>query len=128
MDTNAQKSVEERLTEMYEQSVEREYKGRVMDVRVESTTDDMKMYKITGKLTLSVSENNDETWQAKDFEVMTYENDPDMGVAQVFAYLNSIPMEYGDMIFEEGFDELISGLLESADGKAEMPQEKTPVQ
>ena len=128
MDKNTQKSVEERLAEMYEQSIEREYKGRVMEVRVESTTDDMKMYKITGKLTLSVSENNDETWQDKEFEVMTYENDPDMGVAQVFAYLNSIPMEYGDMIFEKGFDELLSGLLENTDGKTEMPQEKAPIQ
>lgn len=123
-----EKSVEERLQTLYEQSLERTYKGRVMEVRVESTTADLKMYKIIGKLTLSVSEENDESWNEKDFSVMTMENDPDLGVAQVFAYLNSIPMEYGDMIFEEGFDELISGLLESPDDEAKKSEKKTSVQ
>lgn len=123
-------SVEERLTEMYENSLERTYRGRIMEVKVESTTEDLKMYKINGKLKLSVTEalGEDESWQEREFGVMTMENDPDMGVAQVFAYLNSIPMEYGDMIFEEGFDELVKGLLESTDDEAEVQAEKTPVQ
>lgn len=128
MEKNTQESVENRLTAMYEKSVERTYKGRVMEVRVESTTEDLKMYKIVGKLKLSVSEDNEGSWLDKEFSVMTFENDPDMGVAQVFAYLNSIPMEYGDMIFEDGFDELISGLLENTDGEAKVQEKKAPVQ
>ena len=130
MEKNTQKSVEEHLQSMYDSAMERTYKKRIMEVRIESITKDLKMYKITGSLELSVSAElgEEENIQSKKFDVMTMENDPDLGVAQVFAYLNSIPMEYGDMIFEDGFEDIIGGLLENVDDKAEIAEAKTPIQ
>jgi hypothetical protein len=130
VEKNTQKSVEDVLQGLYDSALERTYKKRIMEVRIESITEDLKMYKITGSLELSVSAElgDEENIQSRKFDVMTMENDPDLGVAQVFTYLNSIPMEYGDMIFEDGFEDIISGLLENVDDKAEITEAKAPVQ
>jgi hypothetical protein len=86
-----------------------------MIVEIDTLTDDMKNFVVTGNLKLSVSETPDvdESWIEKEFSVMLTENDPDIAIAQVFAHLNSIPMEYGDTIFEDDFDDVIK-IVESA--------------
>ena len=121
-----EKSVDIRVQRLVDRVNDREYKGRKMVVEIDSHTDDMKSFVVTGNLTLSVSETPevDESWITKDFSVMLTEDDPDMAIAEVFAHLNSIPMEYGDTIFEDDFDDVIK-IVESATtevaGQADAP-------
>lgn len=128
MDT--QKSVEEKVQALVDRVNDRKYYGRRMVVDIHTHSDDMKTFNVNGKLKLSVSETPDEkeSWIEKDYSVMIIDTDPDMAIAEVFAHLNSIPMEYGDTIFEEDFEEVIK-LMEGVDGQeAEVTQEETPVQ
>ncbi len=109
------KSVDIRVQNLVDRVNDRAYKGRKMVVEIDSHTDDLKSFVVTGKLTLAVSETPEieGSWIEKDFSVMLTENDPDMAIAEVFAHLNSIPMEYGDTIFEDDFDDVIK-IVESA--------------
>jgi hypothetical protein len=123
-----EKSVDIRVQRLVDRVNDREYKGRKMVVEIDSHTDDMKSFVVTGNLTLSVSETPDvkESWITKDFSVMLTEDDPDMAIAEVFAHLNSIPMEYGDTIFEDDFDDVIK-IVEGAATEA-VAQADGPVQ
>lgn len=128
MDT--QKSVEEKVQALVDRVTDRKYYGRRMVVDINTHSDDLKTFTVNGKLKLSVSETPDEkeSWIEKDYSVMIIDTDPDMAIAEVFAHLNSIPMEYGDTIFEKDFEEVIK-LMEGADDEqAEVTQEETPVQ
>jgi len=127
MDT--EKSVEERVQALVDRVNDRKYFGRRMIVDIHTHSDDLKTFTVKGKLKLSVSETPDEkeSWIRKDYSVMITETDPDMAIAEVFAHLNSIPMEYGDTIFEEDFEEVIK-LMEGIDGQAKITQEETPIQ
>ncbi len=122
-----EKSVDIRVKKLVDRVNDRAYKGRKMVVEIDSHTDDMKSFVVTGKLTLSVSETPEvkTSWITKDFSVMLTENDPDMAIAEVFAHLNSIPMEYGDTIFEDDFDDVIK-IVESA--AEEIVATNTPLQ
>lgn len=127
MDT--QKSVEKKVQALVDRVNDREYYGRRMIVDIHTHSDDMKSFTVKGKLNLSVSETPDdkESWIKKDYSVMIIDTDPDMAIAEVFAHLNSIPMEYGDTIFEKDFEEVIK-LMEGIDGQAKVTTEETPVQ
>lgn len=109
------KPVDARVQNLVDRVNDRAYHGRKMIVEIDTLTDDMKNFVVTGNLKLSVSETPDvdESWIEKEFSVMLTENDPDIAIAQVFAHLNSIPMEYGDTIFEDDFDDVIK-IVESA--------------
>lgn len=122
-----EKSVDTRVRKLVDRVNDRAYKGRKMIVEIDSHTDDMKSFVVTGKLTLSVSETPEvkTSWITKDFSVMLTENDPDMAIAEVFAHLNSIPMEYGDTIFEDDFDDVIK-IVESA--AEELVASNAPIQ
>jgi len=111
------KSVEEKIKELVTATQEKNYRGRKMVVSVHSHTDDLKNFVVNGTLHLSVSETPEdkESWTDREFSVMIIETDPDLAVAEVFAHLNSIPMEYGDMIFEDDFKEVIKLLEESSE-------------
>lgn len=127
MDT--QKSVEKKVQALVDRVNDREYFGRRMIVDIHTHSDDMKTFTVKGNLKLSVSETPDdkESWINKKYSVMIIENDPDMAIAEVFAHLNSIPMEYGDTIFEEDFEEVIK-LMEDTDGQAKITKKETPIQ
>jgi hypothetical protein len=127
MDT--QKLVSDRVETLLERVSSREYRGRKMVVSVDTHSEDMKSFTVKGNLVLSVSETPEEkeSWIDKSFDVMIVNDDADMAVAEVFAHLNSIPMEYGDTIFEDDFDEVIK-LMEATDGETEISQEETTLQ
>lgn len=105
-----------KLEELFNQAKARNYLGRRMVVELESKADDVdpKSFRATGKLRLAVSEDK-ETWNEEEFEVMVMESSAEEAIASVLAHLNSIPMEYGDSIFEDGFFEIMGGEL--PDGK-----------
>jgi hypothetical protein len=105
-----------KLEELFNQASARNYLGRRMVIELESKSDDTepKNFRATGKMKLAVSEDK-ETWNEEEFEVMVIESSAEEAIASVLAHLNSIPMEYGDSIFEDGFFEIMGGEL--PDGK-----------
>ncbi len=120
MDT--QKPVEEQVQNLVDRVNDRKYYGRKMVVTIHTHSDDMLTFAVRGNLELSVSETPDDekSWIDKKYSVMFIDNDPDQAIAEVFAHLNSIPMEYGDTIFEDDFEEVIK-LVEAAND--EVPDE-----
>jgi hypothetical protein len=127
MDT--QESVAKKVQELVDRVNDRKYYGRRMVVDIHTHSDDMKTFTVKGNLKLSVSEtpNDKESWINKKFSVMFIDTDPDMAIAEVFVHLNSIPMEYGDTIFEDDFEEVIK-LMEDTDDQAQVATEETPIQ
>jgi len=127
MDT--QESVEKKVQELVDRVNNRKYYGRRMVVDIHTHSDDMKTFTVKGDLKLSVSEtpNDKESWINKKFSVMFINTDPDTAIAEVFVHLNSIPMEYGDTIFEDDFEEVIK-LVEDVDDQAQDATEETPIQ
>lgn len=107
-----------KLEELFNQAKARNYLGRRMHIELESLADDDtgKNFNATGKMKLAVSEDR-ETWNEKEFEVRIMESSAEEAIASVLAHLNSIPMEYGDSIFEDGFFEIMGGEL--PDGKTQ---------
>ena len=121
-------SVEERIQTLIEATQAKNYRGRKMVVTIDSHTDDLKNYVVNGTLQLSVSETpeKEDSWTEKEFEVMIMDKDVDQAVAYVFAHLNSIPIEYGDMIFEDNFTEILK-LVEESGGQASISPSQTPL-
>lgn len=104
-----------KLEELFKQSEARNYLGRKMVIELESISDDTdpNSFRATGKMRLLVSEDKAD-WKEQEFEVMVVESSAEEAIASVLAHLNSIPMEYGDSIFEEGFFEVLNGELPDA--------------
>lgn len=127
MDT--QKPVEEQVQNLVDRVNDRKYYGRKMVVTIHTHSDDMLTFAVRGNLELSVSETPDEekSWINKKYSVMFIDSDPDHAIAEVFAHLNSIPMEYGDTIFEDDFEEVIK-LVEAANDEAQDAEEAVVIQ
>lgn len=127
MDT--QKHVEEQVQNLVDRVNDRKYYGRKMVVTIHTHSDDMQTFSVKGNLELSVSETPDDekSWIDKKYAVMFIDTDPDLAIAEVFAHLNSIPMEYGDTIFEDDFEEVIK-LVEAANDEAQDATEEAPIQ
>lgn len=122
--------VEAKVTNLVDRVNEREYHGRKMVVSIHTNSKDMKTFNVKGNLKLSVSETPDveESWIVKDYDVMIIDDDPDLAIAQVFAHLNSIPMEYGDTIFEDDFDEVVKLMEASVNEQTQDAAKETPIQ
>ena len=108
------KLVEEKLDALYERSQTKIYKRRKMILEIDSDEEDTNLFKVIGKMTLQVSETPDieESWKEKSFDIMLTGKDIDILTGQVLAHLNSVPFEWGDMIFEEDFEEVLKETIE----------------
>jgi hypothetical protein len=110
------KLVEQKLEELFEKTQTKNYISRRMQLEIASDEEEKDYYKLIGKLTLSVSEDRDE-WKEKTFEVMLTGSDADILTGQILAHLNSIPYEWGDMIFEDEFEDVAKDTLEVLQGE-----------
>ncbi|KKN54327.1 hypothetical protein LCGC14_0593050 [marine sediment metagenome] len=108
------KLVEEKLDALYERSQTKTYRRRKMTLEIDSDEEDTNLFKVIGKMTLQVSETPDvkESWKEKSFDIMLTGKDIDVLTGQVLAHLNSVPFEWGDMIFEEDFEDILKETIE----------------
>jgi len=104
--------LELKVEEILQRSQERNYRGRRMTVSIESMSqnEDDSLYKVVGKLCVAVSETPDdpESWIEKDFSLMILDDTEENAIASILMHMNSIPMEFGDMIFEDDFEEILN--------------------
>ncbi len=114
MDT--QKLVEEKLEALYDNAQTKNYRRRKMILEIDSDEEGKNLFKVIGKMTLTVSETPDEddSWKEKSFDVMITGKDVDILTGQVLAHLNSVPFEWGDMIFEDNFEDVLKETVEIA--------------
>ncbi len=116
MDT--QKLVEDMLEQLYEDAQTKEYTHRKMILEIDSEEEEENLFKVIGKMTLAVSETPDvkESWIEKIFEVMLTGKDVEILTQQTLAHLNSVPFEWGDMIFEDDFESVLRETMSIAEG------------
>lgn len=102
--------IEKKIGLLAERAKDRKYKRRTMEVNLVSEIDADSFCKVIGKMTLSVSENPEDTSMLKviPMEVMFIDKKPEVAVAMTLNHLNLIPMRYGDAIFEDGFFDLLN--------------------
>ena len=95
-----------------QRSQERNYRGRRMNISIESLSqnDADSLYKVIGTLSVSVTETPDdsESWIEKNFSLMILDDTEADAIASILMHMNSIPMEFGDMIFEDDFEEILN--------------------
>ena len=127
MDT--QKPIDETLEEIFQRSQEKDYKRRIMDMKIDAEHLESGGMRVKGTLNLKVSEtpDNDKSWKEKEFSVMIMEDDAEVATGLVLAHLNSIPYEWGDMIFEEDFEDAMKLLEGSKRGKTKVQAEEAPL-
>ena len=113
------KLVEQKLEELFENSQKRSYVSRKMILEISSDEEKENYFKLLGKLTLSATENGDD-WREKSFDIMITGSDADVLTGQVLAHLNSIPQEWGDMVFENDFEQVAKETLEIMQGDGPM--------
>jgi hypothetical protein len=119
MDTT--KLVEEKLDALFERAQAKAYRRRKMILEIDSDEEDENLFKVIGKMTLAVSETPDivESWKEKTFDIMLTGKNIDILTGQVLAHLNSVPYEWGDMIFEEDFEDVLKETIEIVQGGEE---------
>ncbi len=105
------KLVEQKLEELFEKAQEHDYVSRKMVLEISSDKEKEDFFKLLGRLKLSVSENG-EDWKEKSFDIMLTGSDVDILTGQILAHLNSIPYEWGDMIFEDDFEKVAKETVE----------------
>ncbi len=112
MDTT--KLVEEKLDALFERAQAKNYRRRKMILEIDSDEENKNLFKVIGKMTLSVSETPDldESSNEQSFDIMLTGNDVDVLTGQVLAHLNSVPFEWGDMIFEDDFEDVLKETME----------------
>ncbi len=112
MDTT--KLVEDKLTELFEQAQGKNYRRRKMILEIDSDEENKNLFKVIGKMTLSVTETPDidDSWKEKTFDIMITGKDIDVLTQQALAHLNSVPFEWGDMIFEDNFEDILKETIE----------------
>lgn len=108
------KLVEEKLEALYERSQAKEYRRRKMILEIDSDEEGENLFKVIGKMTLIVSETPDveDSWKEKSFDIMLTGKDIDILTGQALAHLNSVPFEWGDMIFEDDFEDVLKETIE----------------
>ncbi len=95
---------------------EYEYRNLTVNVVCEKNGDE---WAVKGKLILVVNEDpgNEETEKKKSIDALaTGKNSPEV-MADVFFHLNLLPQQFGDAIFEEGFEDLLDEARKLADGE-----------
>jgi hypothetical protein len=106
------KEFDKRMKEFITTVENRNYAGRRMHIKIESYALDSgeSGYRVTGELMLAASETPDDenSWVEKDFSLMIIDKRAEDAIASILMHMNSIPMEFGDLIFEEGFEEFIT--------------------
>ena len=109
--------IDAQVEQLYKKSQERDYKGRKMNINVDSLQEGAKLFRVTGTLYLAVSETPDdpESWIEKDFNLMILDERPEDAIASILMHMSSIPSEFGDMIFEPEFDDLMIHLKQTDD-------------
>lgn len=121
-------SVNERVEELVKRTEARNYTGREMNINLKIDKSSDGPVVCNGRMLMRVSETpkDSESWLEREYEVMFMDDNEEKAVALTFAYLNSIPQEYGDMIFENDFEEVLKLVEEADNDEAEQQkQEKT---
>jgi len=109
--------IDKRVEQLYLNSGQRKYTGRKMKITIESLQEEENLHRVVGVLDLAVSETpeDSESWVEKNFTLMVLDKRPEDAIANILMHMNSIPVEFGDMIFEPDFDELMKYLKTTDD-------------
>ncbi|KKN14454.1 hypothetical protein LCGC14_0996060 [marine sediment metagenome] len=112
------KALDKKMDVLREAADNREYVYRKLVINVVSEKDGEE-WTVKGSLNIRVSEElgNEDAVKEKNIEALSSGKSSNEALADVFLHLNIIPQQFGDAIFEEGFEDLLNEARTSVEGE-----------